>query len=73
MNKTKALEFAKEYIENMLSDTKNIDLNKPFNSIFNPKFLENDPNFEVLNKELNKIGYKISKTEDSTTWTVSKL
>ena len=73
MNKTNALKFAKEYIENMLTDSDHIDIKKPFQSIFNPQFLEDDPNFEILNSELNKIGYKITKTENSTTWTISKL
>ena len=49
MNKTNALKFAKEYIENMLTDSDHIDIKKPFQSIFNPQFLEDDPNFEILN------------------------
>lgn len=73
MNKTKALEFAKEYINDMLFSESKIDISKPFTCHFSKEVFEDDPNLEILKKELNKIGYTISKELNTKFWTVSKL
>lgn len=73
MNKDKALKFAKEYIKEAFNPTFNFDLNKDLNVVFNQEILEDDPNLEILKSELNKVGFNISKTENSKTWTISKI
>ncbi len=73
MNKDNALKFAKEFIEEVILTKSNINLNKPFDAVINKKYLENDPNLEVLKSELNKYGFDISKTPNSNSWTISKL
>lgn len=73
MNKQKALENAKEFIEyTFIKNIANHDLNKPIETIFSNNVLQHDPNLEVLKQELNKIGYKIISSNKDNWWTILK-
>lgn len=70
----KALNFAKEFIDTMIIENKTKqDFNNPFEIFFNNEILENDTNLEILKKELNKLDFKISKTNNPHYWTISKI
>ena len=74
MNKKRALEVAKDFINNNI--TENLarhDLNKPMETIFSDKILKDDPDLEILKAELNKVGYTIAKAERPNWWTVTKI
>ena len=73
MNKQKALENAKEFIDDIIiSNLANHDLNKPIETIFSNNVLQHDPNLEVLKQELNQIGYKIIPSNKDNWWTILK-
>ena len=73
MNKNEALNFANNFIDDIINTKTTINLNKPFEAFYKDEILENDPNLEILKSELNKIGYDILKTDDIHYWTISKI
>ena len=68
MKKQTALEFAKEFI-NDLKENKNT--NSEF--FFNKEILTTDKNLKVLKEELKKIGFELSQQEDKDLWTLKKI
>jgi len=74
MNKQKALENAKEFIDDIIiSNHANHDLNKEIETYFDNNILKDDPNLEVLKQELNKIKFDITKTDKSNFWKINKI
>lgn len=65
------IQFAKEFIDNLKSDT-HLDYSKETTIIFSNDILENDPNLEVLKKELSKIGFSLSHADEENCWTLRK-
>ena len=61
MNKEKALEIAKDFIEDTINDN-NSKNNEPTEVFFNDEILNDDPNLEILKNELIKIGYSLKET-----------
>lgn len=69
----KALDNAKEFIEyNIINNLANHNLDKPIDVIFSDKVLNEDPNLNILNNELFKIGYSIKPTSKNNWWVLSK-
>ena len=67
MNKERALELAKDFIEDtIVNNLANHNLNEPIDLFFNDNILENDPNLDILKNELSKVGYSLNET--STNW-----
>lgn len=65
------IQFAKKFIDNLKSDTF-LDYSKETEVVFNKEILENDPNLEVLKKELSKIGFSLLPTDQNNCWTLRK-
>lgn len=57
------IQFAKEFIENLNSETNQFDYSKDINVCFNKDILTNDPNLNVLKQELNNIGFNLTPTD----------
>lgn len=73
MDKIKALQFAKTVIED-LKDAFTYDFkeDEPLHIVINQSDIDNDPNLEILNSELNKINFKIQK-DTNNLWLISKI
>lgn len=73
MNKKRALEIAKDFVDDMLTDDA-VELNLGEESLvyFSNEILEDDPNLEILKEELNKVGFDIFPAERPNWWNVIK-
>lgn len=73
MNKQTALKNAKDFIDcNFNSDSK-FDFNKPLNVNLTDLFLKDDQNLEVLQSELNKIGFQIKPDNQPHWFIITKI
>ena len=63
-----AEEFAQEFINDLPDTLQHMDINKG-KFVFNIEVYEQDPNLEILRKELNKINYDLVSEEDLSTKT----
>lgn len=66
------IQFAKEFINNLNSETNQFDYSKDINVCFNKNILTNDPNLNVLKQELNKIGFNLTPTDKEGYWKLKK-
>lgn len=66
------IQFAKEFIENLNSETNQFDYSKDINVCFNKDILTNDPNLNVLKQELIKIGFNLTPTDKEGYWKLKK-
>lgn len=74
MDKQKALKNAKDFINEIIINNTNLDLNRPFIVKLGEQYTDVDPNLEIMKEELHKIGYSISKDpEHKTIYNISKL
>lgn len=73
MNKEQALKNAKELIDCSFNKDSKFDFNKPLNVNLTDLFLKDDPNLEVLQSELNKIGFEIKQENKPHQFIITKI
>ena len=74
MNKTNALEIAKDFInETINKNSSQLNLSEPFDFFASDQILEDDPKLEIFKSELNKIGFTAEPTNKPNWWIISKI
>ena len=74
MDKQLALKNAQDFINEIINNNTNLNLDKPFVVKLDEEFTNADPNLEVFKEELNKLGFSISKDpEYKTIYNISKI
>ena len=74
MDKQLALNNAQDFINEVIINNTNLNLDKPFVVKLDEQFTNVDPNLEVFKEELNKLGFSISKDpEYKTIYNISKI
>lgn len=71
-NNQTAIEFAKEFIENLELAKNNFDFTKDMNVVISKEILTADPNLNVLTNELKQIGFNLIPTKKSNSWILRK-
>ncbi len=71
-NNHTAIEFAKEFIENLELAKNNFDFTKDMNVVISKEILTADPNLKVLTNELKQIGFDLIPTEKPHSWILRK-
>lgn len=73
MNKEQALKNAKEFIEDLLTSIQHQTPTSETISFISDKVLDDDPNLEVLQSELNKIGFEIKQDNKPNWFIITKI
>lgn len=68
-----ALQFAQEFINDLPETITKFNDKNNISFIFNKSVLSDDPNLEILNKELEKLNYKLVKQDNTDNWVLVKI
>lgn len=73
MEKQTPIEFAHEFINDLVNTPNNFNLSNELEVCFNQNILSNDPNLTILKSELKKANFDLISTNDKQNFIVKKI